>query len=417
MMNTADFSDNPDVSNHERLQSYVFDLPVQELRRGYRSDIYFWREKRSLEEHGIDPEIIMQVFQKNSGVICGIDECLAVLKLASGRYSDYKKAYKLFDRYIDLKKDSRRYFHEDRKEYLSVLSERMEIGEELDSLWIDEFPLLEILTLKDGESISPWESVMHIKGKITSFAHLETIYLGILARRTKVATNVRRVVQAAAGVPVLYFPARFDHWEVQGGDGYAAYIGGASGVSTLAQGEWWGAKASGTVPHAMIAALGGDTVKAAEVFGESYPETNLVALVDFDNDCVNTSLECARTLGEKLWGVRLDTSERMVDKSVFELMGNFKPTGVIPELVLRTREKLDSEGFNNVKIIVSGGFTPEKIREFADKKVPVDAYGIGSYLLQGKNDFTADVVMVNGKPCAKKGRSYNPNSRLRKVNY
>ena len=185
MMNTAGFSDSPDVSNNERLQSHVFDLPVQELRRGYRSDIYFWREKRSLEEHGIDPEIIMQVFQKNSGVICGIDECLAVLKLASGRYSDYKMAYKLFDRYIELKKDSRRYFHDDRKEYLSVLSERMEIGEELDSLWIDEFPLLEILTLKDGENISPWESVMHIKGKITSFAHLETIYLGILAQKDK----------------------------------------------------------------------------------------------------------------------------------------------------------------------------------------------------------------------------------------
>ncbi|MDX9801530.1 MAG: quinolinate phosphoribosyl transferase [Spirochaetia bacterium] len=416
-MNSADFSNTPGFSSKERLQSHVFDLPVQELRRGYRSDIYFWREKRALEEHGIDPEIIMQVFQKNSGVICGIDECLAVLKLASGRYSDYKKAYKLFDRYIDLKKDSRIHFHQNRKEYLAVLSERMEIGEELDSIWIDEFPHLEILTLKDGESISPWESVMHIKGKATSFAHLETIYLGILARRTKVATNVSKVVQAAGSVPVLYFPARFDHWEVQGGDGYAAYIGGAAGVSTLAQGEWWGAKASGTVPHAMIATLGGDTVAAAKVFGESYPETNLVALVDFDNDCVNTSLDCARELGEKLWGVRLDTSEMMVDKSIFEMMGNIKPTGVTPELVLKTREKLDSEGFNNVKIIVSGGFSPEKIREFVEKKVPVDAYGIGSYLLQGKYDFTADVVVVNGKPCAKKGRVYNPNSRLGKVIY
>ena len=293
---------------------------------------------------------------------------LAVLKVASGRYSDYERAYKLFDRFIELKKDARQYFSEDRKKYIEILSRKMDIGEELDSLWEDEFGNLDIKTLYDGDNIDPWESVMHIRGKVTSFAHLETIYLGILARRTRVATNVRRVVEAAEGVPVLYFPARFDHWEVQGGDGYAAYIGGAAGVSTLAQGEWWGAKASGTVPHSMIASLGGNTVEAVKVFGESYPETNLVALVDFDNDCVSTALQCAESLGDKLWGVRLDTSEKMVDKSIFSKMGNFKPTGVIPELVFMTREALDKKGFSNVKIVVSGGFTPDKIRDFVSRK-------------------------------------------------
>ena len=399
----------------KRLESHVFDLPVNELRRGYRSDIYFWREKRALEEHKIEPDVVMQVFQKNNAVICGIDECLAVLKVASGRYRDYQKAYKLFDRFIELKKEARQYFSNDRKKYIKILENKMDIGEELDSLWVDEFGSLDIKTLYDGDSIEPWESVMHIKGKVTTFAHLETIYLGILARRTRVATNVRRVVEAAEGTPVLYFPARFDHWEVQGGDGYAAYIGGAAGVSTLAQGEWWGAKASGTVPHAMIAALGGDTADAVKVFGESYPETNLVALVDFHNDCVKTAVECAEALEGKLWGVRLDTSEKMVDRSIFNSMGNFKPTGVIPELVCMTREALDKKGFSNVKIVVSGGFTPEKIREFADKKVPVDSYGIGSYLLQGNYDYTADIVTVDGRPCAKKGRCFNPNSRLEKI--
>ena len=399
----------------ERLKSFVFDLPVPELRRGYRSDIYFWREKRSLEEHGIVPEVVMQIFQKNDAVVCGIDESLAVLRLASGRYSDYSKAYKLFDSYIELKREARKFFQFDREKYLSTLSLKMEIGEELDSLWENEYEDLEIYTLRDGDIISPWESIMHIKGKITSFAHLETIYLGILARRTRVATNVKRVVDAAAGVPVLFFPARFDHWEMQSGDGYAAHIGGVSAVSTLAQAEWWGAKASGTVPHAMIAAVEGDTVKAAELLGESYPDSNLVALVDFHNDCVNTALECARTLGEKLWAVRLDTSELMVDKSVYQYMGSFKPTGVIPELVYLTREKLDKEGFKNVKIIVSGGFTPERIEEFGRRNVPVDAYGIGSYLLQGRYYYTADVVLVNGRPCSKKGRTFKPNRRLEKV--
>ncbi len=396
----------------KRLDSFVFDLPVNELRRGYRSDIYFWREKRALEEHGIEPEVVMQVFQKKNAVICGIDESLAVLKVASGRYRDYRKAYKLFDRFIELKKEARQFFSSSRNKYIEILSRKMEIGEELDSLWIDEYQDLAVETLKDGDIISPWESVMHIKGKITSFAHLETIYLGILARRTRVATNVRSVVEAASGTPVLYFPARFDHWEVQGGDGYAAHIGGAAGVSTLAQGEWWGAKASGTVPHSMIAAFEGDTVGAVRVFGESYPDTNLVALVDFDNDCVGTSVRCAEALGEKLWGVRLDTSEKMVDSSVFSHMGSFKPTGVIPELVFMTREALDRKGFSNVRIVVSGGFTPEKISEFVERRAPVDAYGIGSFLLQGNFDYTADIVMVNGNPCSKKGRGYNVNPRL-----
>ena len=291
----------------------------------------------------------------------------------------------------------------------------MEIGEKLDSLWVDESESLDIKALNDGDIINPWESIMHIKGKVTSFAHLETIYLGILARRTRVATNVKSVVAAAEGTPVLYFPARFDHWEVQGGDGYAAYIGGASGVSTLAQGEWWGAKASGTVPHAMIASLGGNTVDAVKVFGESYPETNLVALVDFNNDCVGTAVECAEAMEGKLWGVRLDTSEKMVDKSIFNNMGNFKPTGVIPELVNMTRDALDKKGFSDVKIVVSGGFSPAKIKEFESRNIPVDAYGIGSYLLQGNYDYTADIVKVNGRHCAKTGRKFIPNPRLEKV--
>lgn len=399
----------------EKLESYVFDLPVPELRRGYRSDIYFWREKRALEEHNVNPDVVMQVFLRKNAVICGITESLAVLKLATGYYKDYKSAYKLFDQYLDTKKEARKYFLTDRKKYLKTIELKMEIGEELDRLWVNQFEDLIVETLNDGDDISAWEPAMHIKGKVTSFAHLETIYLGILARRTRVATNVRRVVKAAGKVPVLFFPARFDHWAAQGGDGYAAYIGGASGVSTLAQGEWWGTQASGTIPHAMIAALEGDTAKSAVLFNESYPDSNLIALVDFHNDCVNTSVECARALNGRLWGVRLDTSERMVDKSVFGKMGTFTPNGVIPELVFMTREALDKAGFPNVKISVSGGFTPEKIQMFIDRKVPVDSFGVGSCLFDGNYDYTADIVMVNGKKIAKAGRAYRDNPRLKRV--
>ncbi len=147
----------------------------------------------------------------------------------------------------------------------------------------------------------------------------------------------------------------------------------------------------------------------------SDPAIRLITLVDFDNDCVGTSLAVARALGDRLYGVRLDTSETLVDKSVIPQMGTFKPTGVNPQLVQNVRQALDAEGFRHVKIVVSGGFTVEKIRLFEEQKIPVDVYGVGSSLFQGRFDFTADVVMLEGKPCAKVGRSYRPNPRLERV--
>lgn len=389
-----------------RLESHVFDLPVQELRRGYRSDIYFWRSKVALEKVDRHPRVTMQVFQKKKTVLCGTDESLAVLKLAAGRYVDTERAYKLFDRLMELKRGARVRFVEDKQAYLATIREQLEVSEELDALWAPGYEDLKIDVLHDGDEVAPREPVMHITGDYSLFAHLETIILGILARRSRVATNVRRVVDAANGKPILFFPARFDHWAVQGGDGYAAHIGGASGVSTDAQGEWWGAEAAGTVPHALIASCRGDTVEATRLFGDAYPDVNLVALVDFHNDSVETSLACARALGKRLWGVRLDTAGSMVDVSVIPMMGDFKPTGVVPPLVWATRRALDEEGFDHVKIIASGGFDAEKIRAFEEEEVPVDAYGVGSALLAGSTDFTADVVMLEGRPCAKAGRRF-----------
>jgi nicotinate phosphoribosyltransferase len=145
------------------------------------------------------------------------------------------------------------------------------------------------------------------------------------------------------------------------------------------------------------------------------PAIQIITLVDYQNDCVRTSLESARLLGQKLWGVRLDTSENMVDDSIVPQMGTFRPTGVNPQLVWNVRRALDAEGFNHVKIVVSGGFTVEKIRAFEEAKVPVDSYGVGSSLFGGRFDFTADIVKVAGKPQAKRGREYRPNPRLTKV--
>jgi nicotinate phosphoribosyltransferase len=229
------------------------------------------------------------------------------------------------------------------------------------------------------------------------------------------------VLEVANGKQIIFMPARFDHHRVQAGDGYAAYVAGRVtgfeiGVTSDEQASWWGGRGIGTVPHSLIAAYGGDTVRAARKFAEwSPPDMSVTVLVDFENDSVRTALDVAEALGERLWGVRLDTSETLVDRSLWDEMGDFKPTGVNERLVRKTREALDSAGFGRVRIVVSGGFTVEKIRAFEEAGVPVDAYGVGSSLIRGANDFTADVVMTGGRPSGKFGRRLRENARLELV--
>jgi len=347
----------------DRLPPETFDLPVEKIRSGYYSDAYFNFAREALLADGRHPRVLMQVFQKKRAILGGMDEAIAVLKLCS-----------------------------------------------------HDWDALDVLALHDGDEVAPWETVMTIDGDYTLFAHLETVYLGALARRTRVSTNVRAVVEAAAPKPILFFPARHDHWLVQTGDGYAAHVAGAIGVSTDAQSSWWGGRGVGTVPHAFIACYDGDTVEAARHFAAWAPEeTNVVVLVDFENDSVRTALEVARALGPKLWGVRLDTSERLVDRSLWEELGDFDPRGVNARLVHKVRAALDVEGFDAVRIVVSGGFDVDKIRSFEEQGVPVDAYGIGSSLIRGSNDFTGDIVLTDGEPSAKVGRGHRPNPRLERV--
>jgi nicotinate phosphoribosyltransferase len=229
------------------------------------------------------------------------------------------------------------------------------------------------------------------------------------------------VLEAARGKPIIFMPARHDHHRVQTGDGYAAYVAGRIvgapiGVTTDEQASWWGGQGVGTVPHSLIASYGGNTVLAATKFAERAPaELNVVVLVDFENDSVRSSLEVARALGPRLWGVRLDTAGQLVDRSLWNEMGDFDPRGVNERLVWKVREALDRDGFEEVRIVVSGGFTAERISAFEATGVPVDAYGIGSSLIRGSNDFTSDIVLTDGRPSAKVGRRIRPNPRLELV--
>ena len=346
-----------------RLKPSIFNIPAKKIRSGWYSDKYFVRTKDILLKANHHPKALIQVFTRGNGIVCGIDEAIAILRLCA---TNPKK--------------------------------------------------LKMKALYDGDSMRKGETVMTIEGDYSAFAHLETVYLGVLARRSSIATAVKKVVRASAGKQVLFFPARFDHYAIQTGDGYAAFISGALGVSTDAQASWWGTEGLGTVPHGLIAAYNGDTVRACLEFDRHMPKSiKRIALVDFRNDCVKTSLEVARALGRRLWGVRLDTAGNVRDKSVRDRSP--LSLGVCPELVRNVRKALDRNGFKRVKIVISSGFSAEKIKRFIRLKVPFDAVGVGSALFKERIDFTADIVQLNGKPRAKVGRTYKPNPRLKIVKF
>src|SRR5690625_4590122 len=352
----------------DRLTNKTFKFD-ERVREGWFSAVYFLKTRRIVQEKLPGNEVTMQFFQKKDAVLCGTDEAIALVHT-----------------------------------------------------FADNPEELEIYSLKDGDKIKPFETVLTITGPYESFGYLEGIIDGILSRRTSVATNVYNVVKAAQysgkEKPIIFMADRDDHYTQQAGEGYAAFIGGSTAQATHAMNEWWGKEGIGTMPHALIQMFSGDLVAATKAYYEMYPEDELIALVDYNNDVITDSLKVAHAFGDKLVGVRVDTSRTMVDKYFlrnYDLMGTFDPRGVNPELIFALRDALDSEGFEHVKIVVSGGFNQEKITLFEKRKVPVDMHGIGSDLLNIDRGFSGDNVLLNGEPSAKQGRVYKPNDRLERV--
>ena len=372
-----------------RFPAALFQLDPR-LAEGWYADRYFVRTADTLAHAGRSPRVRMQLFAKKHGVLAGIYEAVRLLQTQLRPHPATGARWSLAD--------------------------------------------LEIQTLMDGDAIAPWDTVMHIVGPYLAFAHLETAYLGVIADRTLVATNVRRAIEASAGKPIVFMAARHGDWRRQTPDGYAALVGGAASVSSDANGAWWGARGVGTMPHALIAAMDGDTVAATLAFTryvrDRDPGVNVISLVDYHNDVIGDSLAVARAMEREfgrgaLWGVRVDTSERLVDRALQGREAEFPGeslAGVSPPLVRELRRAFDGAGFADVRIGVSGGFTPRKIRRFESEGVPVDFYGVGSSLL-GHNageadglvnsfDFTADIVEVDGRPEHKEGRPRRADPRL-----
>jgi nicotinate phosphoribosyltransferase len=443
-----------------RLPVSTFKLDVERMRRGWYSDKYFLNivsvlaqlaqqgyrfggKSPDLSDIGVDLanvsigdiEVEMQWFtrRKPFAVVVGVDKSLAMLQTCTG----------FFD----------------------------ERGE-----WVDTFDQTEVLAVHDGDLVTYGgdsrrvQPVIKVRGRYRDFAALETPTLGALTRGSRIATNVYHVLDAAGGKDVLFFPARFDAHEVQSADGYAYHIAvqaynqrtgrsATSLVSTDEQGDWWGGAGGGTVAHAAIACFLGDTVETMMAFSSILPASvPRIALVDFENDCVGTSLAVMErmfsrymTLIEEgqheearkfiLFGVRPDTGANMRDVSVPPLGDPRLDNGVNPRLCFALRAAVDTafeawdlpakwvdrarDWCQSIKITVTGGFNPERIRAFEAMNVPADVYGVGSSLFsnsssEGTNtDFTADIVRVriDGQwyPLAKIGRQACENPDLEPI--
>jgi len=424
-------------------------MDIEAIRSGYFTDAYFLNIQTILESMSdssfpsLDPmtdsgyqvsdtQVEMQWFTRRPGqtLVCGLNFALACLKNCTGYWENGQ--------------------------------------------FIDTADALEVWAVPEGSFVdyqgdpSAVVPVLKVRGKYRDFGINETVTLGYLARASRVATNVYELLVATQGKPLLFFPARYDLPETQTIDGYAYGTAVKTYnekfgkdlqlvVSTDAQGALLGIIGGGTIPHAAIACFLGDTVKTTLAFAKFIdPAIPRVALVDFDNDCVNASKNVAHSLFHeyiacvrrgndeeakryKLFGVRLDTSLALIDKSLVPTGEKREDYGVNPRLVQAVRKGLDDAWMEwdlkqddiplaktylrEVKIIVSGGFNKDKIRWFEETNIPVDIYAVGSATFDNHGptvtDYTADVVQVKigdeWSPMAKVGRKQNENPELVRV--
>ncbi|WP_338984820.1 nicotinate phosphoribosyltransferase [Spiroplasma endosymbiont of Diplazon laetatorius] len=301
-------------------------------------------------------------------------------------------------------------------------SETMVCGIEIikEILRLSEVTDLQVEAVEDGEIVNPLEPILKITGKYSDFAHFEGLFDGILSRASTIATNASKILKAANGKTVLNMNDRMDYYSNQQIDGYASSVGGIKNLVTEASFEYLDEEPNlnGTMPHALIASFDGDLIKATKAYRETFPNNNLVVLVDYNNDCVNDSLKVCEAFKGEVYAVRLDTSPALVDKSLqnFEEKDN-NLHGVNPTLVKLLREKLDENGHNKVKIIVSSGFNEEKIKYFEKENTPVDVYGVGDAITKNKIGFTGDIVLIDGKKQSKFGRENTFSNKIKSIKY
>ncbi len=327
--------------------------PSREILSGDSADVYFARAASILEREGLDPLVTMELFARQDAVLCGIDEAKNL------------------------------------------------IGHVLATADLNETT---VEALSDGDRIGPKEVVLRIRARYRRIGLYETAILGMMAQSTGWATAARECVDVAAPEPVVSFGARHVHPDITDVLDYAAIVGGCVGASTPAGARLAGLNPTGTMPHSLVLIFG-DTVAAAEAFDRDLgADVPRIVLVDTFKDEAEETLRVAHALGDRLYGIRLDTpSER---------------GRVTADLVKEIRARLDQEGYDHVKIVVSGGLNPDRITYFKEQGAPVDSYAVGSYISGATPiDFTGDIKEIDGKPIAKRGRipGITVSPRLQKV--
>ncbi len=329
--------------------------------------IYFWKSKKIIEKYLPNNIVLLQFFQRKDNIkLCGIKHSLKIVKKYGKNIND-----------------------------------------------------LQIFALKDGDIINSNEAVLTIKGKYQDFGYLEGIIDGILCKETTISNNTFKIKNVSNNKEIIYMNDRADWFFNQEFEGYAANIAGItnfvnqSQVSLIKNNNY---KVLGTIPHALIQNFEGDLIKTIDAYSETFPQDNLVALVDYNNDVIKDSLKAAKRF-PKLYAVRVDTSMSIIDKSLsLEDIPEKEKYGVNKHLIFKLRKELDKEGYKKIKIIVSSGFDAKKISYFEKNNVPVDIYGVGQAFSQNKIFFTGDCVELNDKSQSKFGRNIYNNNKMRKIN-
>ncbi len=254
---------------------------------------------------------------------------------------------------------------------------------------------IDLYCLDEGSVFYPGEPVGYVIGDYKDICVYETALLGLLCQATGIATQSARCVKAADGRPVMSFGARRLHPALAPVVDRNAYLGGCQGFSSVVTAEMFGLEASGTMPHALIL-LVGDTAEATRLFDEIVNEKiPRISLIDTFQDEKFEALRVAEALGERLFGIRLDTPSSR--------------RGEMISILKEVRWELDVRGYKDVKLITSGGLNEESIQTLNPY---CDGYGVGTCISNARVvDFSLDIVEIDGKPTAKRGK-YSGRKRL-----
>ena len=248
----------------------------------------------------------------------------------------------------------------------------------------------EAFALEEGQEVNSGEVVLQIKSSYASFATYQTAISGILASCSGWASAAKECFDAAEGVPVIGNPARYVHPEVVGMADFSAAVGGCSSTTTMAGHYLHNLTPSGTMNHSFVLLMG-DSLRAMNAFDKHMDlDIPRVALVDTFSDEIVEAIKIGHSMKGRLRGIRIDTPKSR--------------GGVTPDLIKEIKSRLSNEKLGHLDIIISGGLTPERIRQFVETESPVGTFVVGHYIASGKPKVvSSDIKSIDGKSVGKRG--------------